>query len=38
MTADELSKRVAQWCDEHRKATAVIVAIVVGVVIGAIVF
>lgn len=38
MTAAELNARIAQWCDEHRKATAVIVAVVVGLVIGAIVF
>lgn len=38
MTATELNARIAQWVDEHRKATAVIVAVVVGIIVGAIVF
>lgn len=38
MTSEQFVTAVIRWCDAHRKATAVIVAIVVGVVIGAIVF
>lgn len=35
---DRLVTKALAWCNEHQKATAVIVAVVVGVIVGAVLF